>query len=212
MRKLLFGLAALFAIAGTNQATADTLVDTIGSDTFVLGGYDISNRPGVHQSIALEFSTGSDPLVEDILAYIGHPGGPASGMTLGLMTDSSGVPSGAFVTGDFVHLAPIGPVSLTSLNWAVTPGSTYWLVAISDQDSFQAWQDSLTAANNWTFNETGDGTSWLNPRVDGPPEARITGASVTPLPAALPLFATGLGAMGLFGWRRKRKNTAAIAA
>ena len=27
----------------------------------------------------------------------------------------------------------------------------------------------------------------------------------TPLPAALPLFATGLGVMGLFGWRRKRK-------
>jgi hypothetical protein len=36
--------------------------------------------------------------------------------------------------------------------------------------------------------------------------------SQTPLPAALPLFATGLGAMGLLGWRRKRKNTAAIAA
>jgi hypothetical protein len=34
--------------------------------------------------------------------------------------------------------------------------------------------------------------------------------SATPLPAALPLFAGGLGAMGLFGWRRKRK-TAAIA-
>jgi hypothetical protein len=32
----------------------------------------------------------------------------------------------------------------------------------------------------------------------------------TPLPAALPLFATGLGALGLLGWRRKRK--AAIAA
>ena len=29
--------------------------------------------------------------------------------------------------------------------------------------------------------------------------------SATPLPAALPLFATGLGAMGLFCWRRKRK-------
>jgi hypothetical protein len=34
---------------------------------------------------------------------------------------------------------------------------------------------------------------------------------VTPLPAALPLFATGLGALGLLGWRRKRKNIAAIA-
>jgi hypothetical protein len=30
----------------------------------------------------------------------------------------------------------------------------------------------------------------------------------TPLPTALPLFATGLGAMGLIGWRRKRKAQA----
>jgi hypothetical protein len=29
----------------------------------------------------------------------------------------------------------------------------------------------------------------------------------TPLPAALPLFATGLGALGLLGWRRRRKIT-----
>jgi hypothetical protein len=29
--------------------------------------------------------------------------------------------------------------------------------------------------------------------------------SATPLPAALPLFATGFGVMGLLGWRRKRK-------
>ena len=33
--------------------------------------------------------------------------------------------------------------------------------------------------------------------------------SATPLPAALPLFATGLGAMGFLGWRRKRKAQAA---
>jgi hypothetical protein len=33
----------------------------------------------------------------------------------------------------------------------------------------------------------------------------------TPLPAALPLFATGLGALGLLGWRRKRKSAAPIA-
>jgi hypothetical protein len=34
----------------------------------------------------------------------------------------------------------------------------------------------------------------------------------TPLPAAFPLFATGLGGLGLLGWRRKRKSAAALAA
>ena len=32
--------------------------------------------------------------------------------------------------------------------------------------------------------------------------------SSTPLPAALPLFATNLGGLGLLGWRRKRKAAA----
>ena len=33
-----------------------------------------------------------------------------------------------------------------------------------------------------------------------------TPTAAVPLPAALPLFATGLGVMGLLGWRRKRKT------
>jgi len=33
--------------------------------------------------------------------------------------------------------------------------------------------------------------------------------AATPLPAALPLFASGLGALGLLGWRRRRKAQAA---
>jgi len=36
------------------------------------------------------------------------------------------------------------------------------------------------------------------------PVTDTIGIAETPLPAALPLFATGLGAMGLLGWRRKR--------
>ena len=37
----------------------------------------------------------------------------------------------------------------------------------------------------------------------------VTGNGVVPLPGALPLFATGLGALALLGWRRKRKAIAA---
>jgi hypothetical protein len=33
----------------------------------------------------------------------------------------------------------------------------------------------------------------------------------TPLPAALPLFASGLGAIGFIGWRRKRRNSSTMA-
>jgi hypothetical protein len=36
--------------------------------------------------------------------------------------------------------------------------------------------------------------------------------SATPIPDALPLFATGLGLIGMLGWWRKRKGAAAIAA
>ena len=48
---------------------------------------------------------------------------------------------------------------------------------------------------------------------DGSSSERFTDAvatqfEVTPLPAALPLFVTGLGALGLLGWRRKRKQAA----
>jgi len=35
--------------------------------------------------------------------------------------------------------------------------------------------------------------------------------AATPLPAALPLFAAGIGGLGLLGWRVKRKARAAMA-
>lgn len=42
-------------------------------------------------------------------------------------------------------------------------------------------------------------------------EAVFAEVAVTPLPAALPLFASGFGAMSLLGWRRRRKAQAAVA-
>ena len=40
------------------------------------------------------------------------------------------------------------------------------------------------------------------------PANPIATLATTPLPATLPLFATGLAALGLLGWRRKRKAAA----
>ena len=49
--------------------------------------------------------------------------------------------------------------------------------------------------------------SFVTNNIFAPPGS----VAATPVPAALPLFATGLGALGLFGWRRKKK-AAALAA
>jgi hypothetical protein len=38
-----------------------------------------------------------------------------------------------------------------------------------------------------------------------PSDCTICSSAQTPLPAALPLYGTGLGVMGYLGWRRKRK-------
>ena len=48
------------------------------------------------------------------------------------------------------------------------------------------------------------------PQASAGPAIVILGEPETRLPAALPLFVTGLGALGLLGWRRNRK--AALAA
>jgi len=46
----------------------------------------------------------------------------------------------------------------------------------------------------------------------GGPGGSSAGPGQTPIPAALPLFASGVAALGALGWRRKRKDSAARAA
>ncbi len=53
---------------------------------------------------------------------------------------------------------------------------------------------------------TGVLRGWL---IGGGTNDWLVRVAVIPLPAALPLFVTGLGFMGLLGWRRKRKAAAA---
>lgn len=66
-------------------------------------------------------------------------------------------------------------------------------------------------AANWTGNPLLVDANGGNP-AGGTSDFTLFTVANTPLPAALPLFATGLGAIGLLGWRRKRKASAAIAA
>ena len=83
----------------------------------------------------------------------------------------------------------------------VVGGSTF-----SFTDAGTLWQ---VVVNGLTLgpNSGGTMTGWLTAQVTDPAPS----VSQAPLPAALPLFASGLGGMGLFSWWRKRKRGSAPA-
>jgi hypothetical protein len=72
----------------------------------------------------------------------------------------------------------------------------------------------LTFLDAYTFNLycTAVNSCFVYGGTFNPATFTVTEVTATPLPAALPLFAGGLGALGLLAWRRKRKNAAFAAA
>ena len=105
----------------------------------------------------------------------------------------------------FVDITPIpSPFPSTDIGLEISDGTG----GTGDHLSLYIPPSSLTDAGGLI-----DGGAFDHGALKGPPIG-ITGGSIaeTPLPATLPLFASGLGALGLLGWRRKRKSTAALAA
>jgi len=73
--------------------------------------------------------------------------------------------------------------------------------------------DNFVISNGGTYSASGDTSAYVNDFAGGPDFTNFAfEVSSTPLPAAFPLFATGLGAIVLLGWRRKRTNASALAA
>ena len=96
---------------------------------------------------------------------------------------------------DFFNLPTTGG-SLQTVGFAAT-GTVVDIAYLNDAYNIA---NSVYGPGNWDF------------AIDNVTFDQPLSTSATPLPATLPLFAGGLGAMGLFGWRRKRKNAAAITA
>ena len=86
---------------------------------------------------------------------------------------------------------------------------TNWFLYLITTSFNEFWTIGQTVLWNQDYAEGPvGGTSGGILLYSSPPGTWTTTTAATPLPAALPLFATGLGALGLLGWRRKRKNAA----
>ena len=125
-----------------------------------------------------------------------------------------------------------GVVALVSGNLSLncgnpTPCSPSQLAAVIDlvgygtANLFEGTGAAASPSNTTAIFRAGGGYTDTNDNAAdfgvGSPDPRNTerplnlnnvNIDATPLPAALPLFATGLGALGALGWRRKRKQAA----
>lgn len=160
------------------------------------------------EAAGLDDTTTNSPVILHIL-------GAVYSLEISLTNDAGGF------TDNGVNAA--GPDSLAGVGYQldIAPSGQY-LFSLSD-----GFIPGDLYTVNWTGTTSGSATSvfplfptpFLNPV--GPDEGYFAGPwldttyshlqldfgpASTPLPAALPLFASGLGAMGLLGWRRKRKN------
>ena len=137
----------LIAIAGllfglSGQASAATILDTIQGAAFSPtpgNGQSIAATGASSQSLGIPF-TYSGGTIQSVEAYIYYIIG-LSQVKLGIMNDSSGVPSGTFISGDFFtapYTAPPQVVNQTGLNWSLAAGK-YWLVAVGNPGELE-WQ------------------------------------------------------------------------
>ena len=161
--------------------------------------YHINNFDGWTFSSAAYYALNASSTDGAVLLNENFPGGTASTVVTGLSPGAAYILS-FLVSGDNepggpwqLHLALDGTTLLTvnGIDQAsgTNPGTT-------ETVSFTAAGTSALLLFSQTY------LSPASPIIDN---VEVSG---TPLPAALPLFASGLGALGLLGWRRKRKATA----
>jgi hypothetical protein len=183
----------LGATVAANASTYIVTIEEVGSDMVATGSgqLDLTNLtffssqsgPGagiVPNTAQISFAaTGST-----IDTYSGLFSGPASfgTGTLTLADTTSGEP--VFFSSVLDLLAvPTGYISDAALGASTSTYSNATLTSLGVTPGIYVWTWGPGANQSFTLDI-------MNP---------------IPIPAALPLFATGLGALGLMGWRRKRK-------
>jgi len=172
--------------AGTFDASAVTMLD---GAALALGG--TADNPG---QIVVKFSTGS---------VINGPG--ADLVTYDTFGRSEGIIVEASADGSTFHSLGLNPGSLPTFCSPAVPCTSYFDLAAAGLASASFFRLTVTELIVINFPQAYDLDTvealHFQPNV-----------SEVPLPAALPLFATGVGVLGVLSWRRKRKNAAVIAA
>ena len=184
MNAKLLGLMALLPLLGLSPANAASYTYGLGFD---IGTAEVA---GIIQTNC----DSCDLTALDLLGWSFTIRGPAN-FSISGNTATFDTPSDLLVSPSAITYSPTGGSTVFS----ATGGDVDFdfLINVGHGQGYYGWQQFFPNGQQL------GGSAFTN----GP----IT-LTATPLPAALPLFATVLGVGGLLGWRRKRKNAAAIAA
>ena len=187
----------------------------------------------IGQTTGVEISSGSwlawgfgfleDTTVTSIGGHMGFTGdGSIFGAIVPMGTDPSALPPNPDnITSDAIAWAIFGSdVPLSSNNYLPVAGLSggpvqlnggQFYALVFGSGKFGANGSAFMTQNNGfgqvTYSTSGNG-DWVSTGQIGTRFFVIYEEDVNPvpLPAALPLFATGLGALGLLGWRRKKRK------
>lgn len=220
-----FAFAVSAACLGSTQAPASPIEWASWSPSFTTGS--TGSASGTIGSTSFAYSGE----VQNIL--FNYPSWGPAGTFNGGTIDNAPPPSGGIVqlsggtsssVDTIVFATPVvNPVmAIWSLGQPSINASFYFNQPFTIQSggpSNEYGGSALTQLSLAAFGVEGNGTiqfigtysqiSWTNPTYEW--WYGFTVGAPTPLPAALPLFASGLGALGFLGWRRKRRAAARAA-
>jgi hypothetical protein len=177
--------------------SATTLLNTItepfighATNGYMLGAFGPA-------SIGVAFNSVASNKITEIEAFMSTSTTAAVGMNFILMTDDGGLPGVQLFSKGF-GLGVNSPVLLTSLDWTVTPGTAYWLIALPSPTTTAVWEFSQSLAGNIAV---GFGTI---PALL--PEVRIEGelTAAVPEPSTWAMMLLGFAGIGYGVYRRKR--------
>ena len=190
-------VAAALSLAFASNANADIVGSAYNFSASVTGNTAILATAGTHTDPANPgFCVGSTTIAPNCSGGSGVTGGFTFAMssptldtiTFGFAGSTAGAGPGSF-TIDLGHFINLHGETILGITLA---SSTLGGATITD--SWNGTDGLFHFSTTSDFNALGGANAIFNVQV-----------ASTPLPAALPLFVSGLGAMGLLGWRRKRK-------
>jgi hypothetical protein len=187
-------VAALFMV-NSRPAQALPLSFSQSPDPFVA----VENSNAIDDTILIKNNSATDTFIISVTNVAFQPIGGTDTATdvLSSVVALGFNPTALFPTGTvYAGQAPLAPGASVALYFEFSTSDT-----TAPDGDYGLWQALFTVGAN-----DAEGVFQTNIM-----SANIEVTDPTPLPAALPLFASGLGALGLLGWRRKRKLALAAA-